>query len=435
MNQNLLPRNKGGDISLEDIFLAYFDCRKNKRNKLDALEFELDFEKNLIKLWKEINDGSYKIAPLDVFISDKPVKREIFAAQFRDRIIHHLIISKLNYLFEKEFIYDTYSCRKGRGTHFGIKRVKKFMRQCSRNYKRDCYILKMDIKGYFMSINNNILLKKLENFIDGKYFGDDKEKIIWLCDVIINNDSTINCTRKSAKRKWAGLPKSKSLFYAKKDCGLPIGNYTNQVLANFYLNSLDHFIKYKLRVRYYARYVDDFLIICYKKEKLKEKIPLIEEFLNENLKLKLHPKKTYFQHHSKGVEFLGTLIKPWRSYVTSRIKNNFYETIELTNENLKEEKLNQYGKQRVLSQINSCLGSISHTNSYKLRKTFLSRFVWKFWGYFRTTNYLSKIVFNKKRKKKSKNRLSQEKRRNNKKKKRISIISIISLSLRERVSL
>jgi RNA-directed DNA polymerase len=411
MNQNLLSKNKIGDISLEDIFLAYFDCRKNKRNKLDALNFEVEFEKELIKLWKEINDGSYRISPLDVFISDRPVKREIFAAQFRDRIVHHLIINKLNYLFEKEFIYDTYSCRKGKGTHFGIKRVKKFIRQCSKNYKKDCYILKLDIKGYFMSINNNILLKRLENFIDRKYLGDEKEKIIWLCRVIINNDSTVNCSKKSSIKKWVGLPRSKSLFYAEKGCGIPIGNYTNQVFANFYLNSLDHFIKHELKVRYYARYVDDFLIITQNKKELKEKIPLVEEFLNENLKIKIHPKKIYFQHYKKGVEFLGTLIKPWRSYITPRVKNNFYEIIDLINKELKREKLNENKKKRILSQVNSYLGATSHSNSYKLRKTFLSRFDWKFWGYFKVTNDLLKIGLKRENIRKKKNRLSQEKRK------------------------
>ncbi len=410
MQHNLFLKNEEEDVSLEDVFLAYFDCRKNKRNKLDALEFEIDFEKELIKLWKEINNGSYEISPLDVFISDKPVKREIFAAQFRDRIVHHLIINKLNHLFEKEFIYDTYSCRKGKGTHFGIKRVKKFMRQCTENYEKDTWILKMDIKGYFMSVDNDILMKRLEEFVRKRYRGKDKKRIIELCKKVIKNDPTINCTRKSAKRKWIGLPKSKSLFYAKPSCGMPIGNYTNQVLANFYLNSLDHFIKHELKVRYYARYVDDFLIISQDREKLKEKIPLIGEFLKRKLKLELHPKKIYFQHYKKGVVFLGIMIKPRRSYITPRLKGSFYETIGVINERLKKEKLNEDEKKKILSQINSYLGATSHTDSYKLRKTLLKSFDWRFWGYFETTDDLLKIVFKERKKKQKKNRLSQKKR-------------------------
>jgi len=215
MQKNLFDKKIEGEILLEDIFTAYFDCRKNKRNKPDALEFEIDFEKELIKLWREINNENYQISSLDVFISERPVKREIFAAQFRDRIVHHLIINKMECFFEKEFIYDTYSCRKKKGTHFGIKRAKKFMRQCSGNYKKDCYILKMDIKGYFMSVNRKILMDRLEEFINKNYEKKDKEKIIWLFRQVICHNPTIACRRKSPKKKWVGLPKSKSLFYAK----------------------------------------------------------------------------------------------------------------------------------------------------------------------------------------------------------------------------
>ncbi len=432
MKQNLCPKNKKEDVSLRDVFLAYFDCRKNKRNKPDALEFEIDFEKELIKIWKEINDGSYEISPLDVFISDKPVKREIFAAQFRDRIVHHLIINKLEYFFEKEFIYDTYSCRKGKGTHFGIKRVKKFMRQCTDNYKKDTWILKMDIKGYFMSINNDILIKNLEDFIEKNYKGKDKEKIVWLFRKVIRNDPTKICKRKSAKRKWTGLPNSKSLFYAKKNCGLPIGNYTNQVLANFYLNSFDHFVKHELKERYYARYVDDFIIISRNKERLKERISRIGEFLRSELKLEPHPKKTYFQHYKKGVEFLGVLIKPWRDYISPRVKSNSFELTKSINKRLdKKEKLGEEEKKKTLSQINSYLGVMSHANTYNLRRKLLMNLNWKFWGYFKTESNLSKVVFKKKERKQKKNRPSQKKRKKNKKQKSIHVINAnLLLSLR-----
>ena len=102
-------------ISLEDIFSAYYECRKNKRNKTGALQFEVDLEKNLVELWEEINSGTWEPRPSTVFIVEKPVVREIFAAAFRDRIVHHLVIGRLNHLFERYFIYDSYSCRKGKG--------------------------------------------------------------------------------------------------------------------------------------------------------------------------------------------------------------------------------------------------------------------------------------------------------------------------------
>jgi RNA-directed DNA polymerase len=391
MQLSLFSKEKESDIALEDVFHAYFDCRENKRNKLAALEFEVDFEERVIRLWEEINSGSYKISPLDVFIVDKPVKREIFAAQFKDRIIHHLVINKLEPLFEKEFIYDSYSCRKGKGTHFGVKRISRFIRQCSQNYQRECWILKMDIEGFFMHIDKAILLEKLERLIRENYKQKDKEKIIWLCQKIVNNDPTKNCLRKSPKEKWIGFPKTKSLYYAPKNCGLPVGNYTNQVFANFYLNSLDHFLKHDLAIRYYGRYVDDLVLISDDKSKLKKNIPKIRSFLKDELKLTLHPRKIYFQHYTKGMKFLGVLIKPWRNYISPRVKNNFWETVQIINSKLEEGKLNKGEKERVLSQINSYLGAASHANTFRLRKKLLSRLNWRFWRYFMVWNF--KIQF------------------------------------------
>ena len=137
-------------VTLEELFQAYIDCRKHKRKTTNALDFEADFEQNLIELYHEINDGSYYPGKSIAFIVDKPVKREVFAADFRDRVVHHLIINKLLPLLEKEFIHDSYSCREGKGVQYGVKRVADFVRLCSENYSEDCYILKMDIQSFFM---------------------------------------------------------------------------------------------------------------------------------------------------------------------------------------------------------------------------------------------------------------------------------------------
>ena len=160
-----IPQKEYPNIELEELFEAYFNCRSNKRNTANAIAFEIDYEQNLVQLCQEINNGTYQIGRSIAFIVDKPVKREIFAADFRDRVVYHFLIGKLNHLFEKQFINDSYSCRVGKGTHFGIQRVDKFIRQCSKNYSSDCYILKLDLQGFFMSINKSILFAKLEKFI------------------------------------------------------------------------------------------------------------------------------------------------------------------------------------------------------------------------------------------------------------------------------
>jgi len=135
--------------SLESLFQAYFDCRKNKRNTMNALRFETDYEGNLIALREELNSGIWHPGRSIAFVINKPVKREIFAADFRDRVVHHWLINQLNPLFEKAFIFDSYASRKERGAHMGIARAAQFIRKCSLNYQRDCYVLKLDIMSFF----------------------------------------------------------------------------------------------------------------------------------------------------------------------------------------------------------------------------------------------------------------------------------------------
>ena len=188
------------------------------------------------------------------FIVDKPVKREIFAGDFRDRVVHHLIINKLNHLFEKDFIFDSYACRRGRGTHFGIARIDRFIRQCSQNYTKDCYILKLDIQGFFMGINKNILHQKVWFYLWKSYLesGSTQEEFEIFEDLIrkvIFNIPSQNCTKNSSPKKWKGLPKSKSLFNSPNNKGLPIGNLTSQVFANVYLTEFDNYIKHTNKIR------------------------------------------------------------------------------------------------------------------------------------------------------------------------------------------
>ncbi len=366
-------------IGLFELFEAYFECRKNKRNTANALAFEIDYENNLVQLCEEINNGTYEIGRSIAFIVDKPVKREIFAADFRDRVIHHLIIGKLNHLFEKQFIYDSYSCRVGKGTHFGIQRIDRFIRQCSANYTKDCYLLKLDLQGFFMSINKNILFTKLEKFIKEKYQATDKDLIIKLCKQVIYNDPTKNCIIKGKRSDWNDLPPNKSLFRSKPNCGLPIGNLTSQVFANFYIDTFDHYIKYNLKIRYYGRYVDDFVIVHEDKEYLKNLISILSDYLQSELQVIIHPKKIYLQHYSKGIKFLGTFILPNRIYINNRTKGNFHQTISLHNTIVRSNKPSEIEQKSFQSAINSYLGIMTHYNSYNLRKRMLLKKLSGYW--------------------------------------------------------
>jgi RNA-directed DNA polymerase len=386
MQMNLFdkPEKKGvivtqGIIKPEELFEAYYLCRKNKRNTHNALAFEMDYEKNLVELCDEINKGNYRPRRSITFIVDKPVLREIFAAEFRDRVVHHLLIKKLNPLFEKEFINDSYACRTGKGTHFGISRVDSFIRKCSENYKKDCFILKLDVSGFFMHINRDILYERLSKFINDKYHDADKQIVLALCKIVIFNDPTKNCFIKGKKHDWENLPDNKSLFNSPVNSGLPIGNLTSQIFANFYMNSFDHYIKSKLGTRYYGRYVDDFIIVHKEKDYLTSLIPVIKEYLNADLQLTLHPNKIYLEHYRKGVQFLGVVIKPGRTYIASRTAGNFKAAIEKQNNIARMGKPSITQQSTFLSTMNSYLGIMKHYNTYWVRKEMIYDNVCAWW--------------------------------------------------------
>lgn len=385
------------EIPLSELFEAYFDCRRNKRRTMNALAFEEDYENELIQLWREVNDGTYRPGRSIAFIITRPVQREIFAADFRDRVVHHLVINKLNPLFEKEFIHDSYACRKGKGTLFGIRRAERFIRQCSENYTRDCYILKLDIEGFFMRIDRNRLFNKLERFIFEKYKGDDINILLGLIRQIVFYEPTIGCHIKGGKETWRGLPDSKSLFHSPPGCGLPIGNLTSQIFANFYMTPFDHFMKHDLGLRYYGRYVDDFVVVHPDKEYLKSLIPIIRDYFSTELGLKLHPRKIYLQHYSRGVKYLGAVIKPYRIYIASRTAGNFYQAVQRQNNILAANIHNDSAHTAVeqdafLSSMNSYLGMMKHYASYNLRSRIVSGLSPAWWSHIAVTAGCRKFV-------------------------------------------
>lgn len=366
-------------IDVEQLFEAYLSCRKTKRYTQNAQKFEVDYEANLFDLKEEIENGIYYPGRSIAFIVNKPVKREIFAADFRDRVVHHWLINTLNPLFENLFIQDSYACRVGKGTHYGVKRVDAFIKACSENYTKNCYILKLDIQGFFMHINRNLLFIMLEKFIHQYYTQTDKALVLEITKKIIFNQPTQNCIIKGNKKDWYGLPKNKSLFHSPPDCGLPIGNLTSQVFANFYMHQFDAFVKKELGLKYYGRYVDDFVIVHPDKDYLKSLIPKLSDFLLSTLQLTLHPKKIYLQHYSKGVKFLGTVIKPNRIYIANRTKGNFYNAIEKQNKIIQDHKPTKEDKAAFLSSMNSYLGIMKHYKSYKLRKRMIFKRLSGYW--------------------------------------------------------
>ncbi|PCJ81538.1 MAG: hypothetical protein COA49_05460 [Bacteroidetes bacterium] len=383
------------DEILEDLFEAYYGCRKNKRNTPNAVKFEMEYEKNLFQLYDELIYGQYEIGRSTAFIVKRPVKREIFAADFRDRVVHHYLIKKLNPLFEELFINNSFACREGRGGHFGIRTIVDLIEKESMNYKMKAFILKLDVQGFFMNIDRKLLFDRLVKFINEKYLGMDKSLILYLVDLIVNNDSTFKCIVKGKFIDWADLPNNKSLFHTPDGCGLPIGNYTSQVFANFYLHILDEFVTEKLGVRSYGRYVDDFVLVHTNKKVLVNAVREIEKFLKEELNLMLHPQKRYLQEAGKGVEFLGVFIKPNRVYIGSRIKNGFYESIRDVNK-MMGDGVSGDNILHLIQSFNSYLGMMVHYSTFRLRKKLIFKNLDKrWWKYVYLSRDVSKFIVRK----------------------------------------
>lgn len=378
------------DQLLYDLFQAYYDTRQHKRNTSSAVNFEMDYESKIIALREDLVNGTYVISPSICFIIKDPVQREVFAADFCDRIVHHLIYNYIYELFDRHFIYDSYSCRLEKWTHFGIKRVEHFLRSCSQNYSRDAYILKLDIKWFFMHIDKQILFEKIETFLFEKRerLTIDYDFLIKLIHQVIFHDSMHDCIIKWSKSDRNWLPDDKSLFHSPKDTGLAIWNLTSQLFANIYLDSLDKYINYELWFSCYGRYVDDFVIIDADKQKLLSAIPKIKDFLTEKLRLTLHPKKIYFQHYKKWVQFLWEYIKPYRTYIRKRTIGNFYKKVQEVN------KSKNFDKELTQSIVNSYLWILSHYKTYKIRKKVIGNFSNRFWSQFYFVKSYTKAIPN-----------------------------------------
>ncbi|MCX6722735.1 MAG: reverse transcriptase/maturase family protein [Candidatus Staskawiczbacteria bacterium] len=335
----------------EKIFKAYRGCRETKKNTANALKFEINREKNLFELLNELQSKSYKISRHICFIVTQPKPREIFAADFRDRVVHHMLCNEIYNLFEEGFIENSFANRVGKGTHKGVEKLKVYI-----NEENNSNYLKLDIKSFFCSINKDILYKTVSEKIIGAKKPDYwKKEILWLCQKVIYHNPTENYIFRGDINLKKLIPKEKSLFYSNGK-GLPIGNLTSQFFANVYLDKLDQFI-YDLGFKYYVRYVDDFIILG--DRKIIYELQKIKEFLKKELDLVLSEKKIVFQSTKVGIDFLGYYIKPSHVLVRRKVVARFRSKINF---------LNFADTEKTLATVNSYFGHFGHANSYNLRK-------------------------------------------------------------------
>lgn len=293
---------------------AYFDCRRTKRNKPSALAFELDLERNLIALHEELQAGTYRPGPSICFVITRPKPREVWAAAFRDRIVHHLLYNQIGARIEASFIADSCACIPGRGTLYGARRLEAKIRSITQNWQRPAHYLKLDLANFFVSIDKRILGELLAKRIAEPWW-------LHLADTILFHDPRQGAEIRSPARLLAKIPPHKSLFNQDVWHGLPIGNLSSQFFANIYLDALDQYAKHQLKARHYIRYVDDFILLHEDPRWLNEAKHHIEDFLEKVLDVRLNPTKTILQPIDRGVDFVGQVIKPWRRTLRRRTFN------------------------------------------------------------------------------------------------------------------
>jgi RNA-directed DNA polymerase len=341
-------------FSYENLLKQYYQCRKRKRNTINAIKFEMNLENELLKLQKELETQIYNPGRSIYFVVTKPKPREIFAAGFRDRVVHHVLVDYLEPIWEPKFIDQSYSCRKKRGAHKAIEDLKKYLRIITNNHRRPAYYLQLDIRSFFMSLDKDILFALINKRVKNS-------KVLWLAKKIIFHDPTTNYYCKSKMSLLKLIPSHKSLFGVAKSQGLPIGNLTSQFFANVYLNEMDQFVKHQLKIKYYLRYVDDLVILSENKGELKIWRDRIDKFLQEKLKLKLHPQKQILQEVNKGINFVGGIIRMDYVLMRKRVINNLRQRLLNFNQC-------PITTREMLSTINSYYGQFKNCNTFHLRK-------------------------------------------------------------------
>lgn len=348
-------------VSLESVTRAYRKCLRRKRNTYDALRFEMNAESECVRLWQELNSRQYRPSRSIVFISNYPVKREIFGAAFRDRVVDTIFAERVTPLLEQQYIDDNYSTRVGKGTLYGIRRVEQMIRNCSDNYTEDCWVMKLDMQSYFMSLPKEIVYKKFSDLILSHYCGYDRDWLLWLLGVIINDRPELHCVRNSSPEQWCGLPPNKSLFNSDGHHGLPIGKVTSQMSALVFMDDLDHSVENRYPSVRYGHYMDDIIMVS--------PYRLLLEWVREHEvdawalrnEVRRHPKKMYLQHYSKGVLFTGGMIKPGRTYINKRTVAMCLDKIERYNLLAKSHPYYVYvHREEFLAVINSYLGMMRH---------------------------------------------------------------------------
>ncbi|MDR0819072.1 MAG: reverse transcriptase/maturase family protein [Oscillospiraceae bacterium] len=311
--------------------------REQRKYRREHILFDMARERNLVSLWRELKAESYSPGSYIQFKVFEPKERQISAPHIKDKVVQYAAHMALWEAYKDVLIKDTYGCILGRGTHKAVDRTQHFMRLCKWRHG-DCWVLKMDVKKFFYTIDREILKGLLRKRIKD-------ERFLRLMDAIIDSSP-------------------------EGDVGLPLGNVTSQDLANIYLNEVDQYAKRFLGLQYYVRYMDDIIVCLPTKEDAQRTLVYLRDFIRERLRLELNAKTKIFPH-SQGINAYGFRIHTTHKQVRTSSKQAMKRRIRAMAWKMKNRKLPY---KRVQLAVNSWLGHARHSNSYNLAKKIFRRY-------------------------------------------------------------
>lgn len=329
-------------FTFENIYAAHKWCRKSKQHKGEVVRFEIDLSKNITELIKELTSRKYKLGKYRKFKLFEPKERLIEALSYKDRVVLMCFVTNvLKPIISKHVIYDNAACQKNKGTDFGLNRLTKFLkREFINEHGNDFYYLKCDIHKYFPNINHEVLLNKLKRI----GLTDDE---LYMARLFMTNYET--------------------------SVGIPLGNLSSQWYALIYLDDLDRFIKEKLQIKGYIRYMDDFILIHKDKNYLRYCLKEIDSFCKERLKVELNA-KTQIGKVKNGIDFLGfrliltetgKVIKKLRGSSKRRIKRHLRNLKKLEDKGIVDREYVNTRKNCFYSRIDNSDESRSFLNKTK----------------------------------------------------------------------
>ena len=358
-------------LTFDQLVQAYLDCRKHKRSSSSCQAFEANLERNLCALRDELTSGAYAPGRSICFVITRPKHREVWAAEFRDRVVHHLLYNHIAPRFIAGFVAGSSACIPGRGTMYAAQRLEHGIRSVTQNWSHPAYYLKMDLANFFVAIDKTVLFAQLAAKINEPFW-------LELARTILFHDQRTSFEYRGDPALLDCVPPHKRLLNSPADTGLPIGNLSSQFFANVHLNLLDQFCVHQLKARHYVRYVDDFIVLDSSAQRLNAAHDRIAAFLPTRLGAQLNPKKTILQPIARGVDFVGHVIKPWSRVTRGRtVRSALRQLSEMPDEDLFESGNSYFGLLRQASHshadralVANLLRKRGHVVAGDLTKTF-----------------------------------------------------------------